>query len=238
MGLTLSTEEKSLLIDGVEINITRKFIKTLRMRILPPDGKVKLSAPMFVSKKNIKQFVNSQLGWIRKYQQYYQSQPKPAELYFSQGEEHYFLGSKYRLELINQFKGKQQVVFDGHQLKMYVRTSSSVSQKEKLLSNWYRAEIKKRVPVLLAKWQPLMGKKVLDWRIKKMKTRWGTCNINKKRIWLNLELIKKSPECIEYVLVHEMLHLYERYHNQRFYRYMDQFLPNWKSTKKRLNCLS
>ncbi|MFK5984409.1 MAG: SprT family zinc-dependent metalloprotease [Pseudomonadota bacterium] len=241
MGLTSSPRRKNasfkqslLKIADIEIHITRKPIKNMRMSISAADGKVKISAPLFIADKTINEFVNAQLNWIKKHQVHYQALPKPVELTYCQGEQHYFLGQMFQLDIVELSQGFQKVQIDGQNLKLYIKENSSLLQREKLLDDWYRSEIKKRIPELLFKWQLIIGKKVLDWRIRKMKTRWGTCNINKKRIWLNLELIKKSPECLEYVLVHEMVHLYERYHNQRFYSYMDQFLPNWKSLREQL----
>ena len=105
------------------------------------------------------------------------------------------------------------------------------------MTEWYRKELRELIPPLIAKWEPILGVRVNEFGIKKMKTRWGSCNPEVKRIWLNLELAKKSPTCIEYVLVHEMAHLLERSHNETFVAYMDKFLPNWRAIKAELNGL-
>jgi len=118
---------------------------------------------------------------------------------------------------------------------MYITQRASVEAKEKLMNEWYSAEFKKRIPVLLAKWQPVIGRKVSEFMVRKMKTRWGSCNIQKQRICLNLGLAKKPPECIEYILVHEMVHLLERNHNQVFKKHMDKFLAKWCSHRDLLN---
>ena len=120
-------------------------------------------------------------------------------------------------------------LLESDQLQMFVNPGTTIDNKEKLLNQWYRTQLNQRIPALLDKWQPVIGKKVSEWDIKKMKTRWGSCNIVKKRIWLNLELAKKPPECLEYVFVHEMVHLLEPYHNARFKGFMDKFLPQWRN---------
>ncbi len=114
---------------------------------------------------------------------------------------------------------------------LFVKPETSKSNMALIVTSWYRNQLKNKIPILLEKWQPIVGVQVNDWRVKKMKTKWGSCNISAKRIWINLELAKKSPECLEYILVHELVHLHERHHNENFMKLMDQFLPNWRVSR-------
>jgi predicted metal-dependent hydrolase len=220
----------------MEINIIRKKIKHLRMTVSPPNGEVKISAPLAVSDYTIRDFIITQFSWIKKHQSKYLKRIMPAKINYGSGEWHYFLGNAYQLTVIEiQSKAYKKVTLADKLIIIFVKPNTSLDKREKLLYEWYRSEINKIIPQLIRKWEPIIGKTVLEWRTKKMKTRWGSCNIKAKRIWLNLELAKKPPECIEYVLVHEMVHLLERYHNKTFYQYMDQFLPPWKNYRKLLN---
>ncbi|MBU0960972.1 MAG: M48 family metallopeptidase, partial [Proteobacteria bacterium] len=119
-------------------------------------------------------------------------------------------------------------------IRLHVSNGTTSLKRIQLLHEWYRAQLKIRIPGLLERWQPRVQRKVSEWHIKKMKTRWGTCNITKSRIWLNLELAKKPEECLEYILVHEMVHLLERCHNKQFYEHMDRLLPMWRNVDRLL----
>ena len=220
----------------LEISIIRKKIKHLRMTISPPCGEVKISAPIAVSDYTIHEFIIAQLSWIKKHQTKYLNQTNQMQINYDSGESHYFWGQIYQLNIIEiKSKNHKNVKLDKNTMTLFIKPNASHDRREKILYEWYRSEIQKIVPNLIKKWEPIIGKTISEWRIRKMKTRWGSCNIKVKRIWLNIELAKKPPECIEYVLVHEMVHLLERYHNKNFYQYMDHFLPKWKSYRKLLN---
>jgi predicted metal-dependent hydrolase len=224
-----------LTVNGIEVQIVRKDIKNLHLAVYPPDGRVRVAVPKHVTDDNVRLAVISKLRWIKKQQQDFKEQPRQSERQYLSGECHYVFGKRYRLELIER-DGKPEVKpLRSGKLQLFVRPESSVEVKEKALNAWYREELKKVIPVLLEKWQPIVGKEASDWGIRKMKTKWGSCNIEQRRIWLNLELAKKPTECLEYILVHELVHLYERNHNQRFMKLLDQFLPNWRTNKKTLN---
>lgn len=224
-----------LTVNGIEVQIVRKDIKNLHLAVYPPDGRVRVAVPKHVTDDNVRLAVISKLRWIKKQQQDFKEQPRQSERQYLSGECHYVFGKRYRLELIER-DGKPEVKpLRSGKLQLFVRPGSSVEVKEKALNAWYREELKKAIPELLEKWQPIVGKEARDWGIKKMKTKWGSCNIEQRRIWLNLELAKKPTECLEYILVHELVHLYERNHNQRFMKLLDQFLPNWRTNKKTLN---
>ena len=224
-----------LTVKGIDVQIVRKDIKNLHLVVFPPDGNVRVTVPNHITDDNVRLAVVSKLNWIKKQQKNFANQPRQAQRQYITGECHYCFGVRCRLEVI-ECVGKHEVILNkSGKLIIYVNTDTTVTNKGKLLNEWYRAELKKHIPELIEKWQPIIGKDVSEWGIKKMKTRWGSCNINKKRIWLNLELAKKPIECLEYVLVHEMVHLHERYHNERFKAFMDKFLPKWKTCRDILN---
>jgi len=151
------------------------------------------------------------------------------------GESHYLLGRRYRLRVLEQ-DGPNRIELKGNsELAIRDRPGTGRDKREQVLNEWYRRHLKSLVPGLIARWQPVIGVRVADWGVKKMKTRWGSCNVRDQRVWLNLELAKKPPHCLEYVLVHEMVHLLERHHNKRFKALMDQFMPQWRLYRDELN---
>jgi len=179
--------------------------------------------------------VVSKLSWIRRHQKTFADQPRQSQREMISGESHYFLGRCYRLT-VTERNGPNRITLNGtSNLTMQLRPGTDRDKREQLLNTWYRQHMKELVPDLISKWQPIIGVQVADWGIKKMKTRWGSCNTRDHRVWLNLELAKKSLDCIEYVLVHEMVHLLERKHSERFKALMDQFLPQWRLNRDELN---
>jgi len=222
-------------VNGIDVQVVRKDIKNLHLGVYPPNGHVRVAVPEHVSDDNVRLAVVSKLSWIKKQQRDFKDQPRQSERAYVSGECHYFLGRRYRLELIERVGKAEVTTFKSGKLKMVVKPGTSIERKEKLLNAWYREELKKIIPELLSKWQPIIGRQADDWGIKKMKTKWGSCNIEKHRIWLNLELAKKPPECLEYILVHELVHLLERQHNDRFRAHLDRFLPQWRHCRDMLN---
>lgn len=222
-------------VSGIEVEVVRKGIKNLHLAVYPPEGRVRVAVPENITDDNIRLAVISKLGWIKKQQLDFKEQPRQSERLYVSGECHYFFGRRCRLELIEQNAKPEVRLLKSGKLKLFVRPGTTVESKERLLNGWYREEMRRVIPELLSKWQPVVGKQAKDWGIKKMKTKWGSCNIERQRIWLNLELAKKPPECLEYILVHELVHLHERNHNMRFQELLDKFLPNWRTCKKTLN---
>jgi len=227
---------KKLIINDIEIELTKKNIKNIYLSVHPPDGRVKISAPYHMDTDSIRLFVISKLPWIKKQQEKFINQERQSKREYVSGESHYFLGQRYLLNVIYTNKRKQGgEIRNKKYIDLYVRENASKDSRERVMNEWYRKELKNLITPLLEKWEPIIGVKVNEFGIKKMKTRWGSCNTKDKRIWLNLELAKKSPACIEYVLVHEMVHLLEKSHNEVFKAYMDKFLPNWRAIKAELN---
>lgn len=230
----MSTTSSALIVSDIPIDITRKNIKRLHLSVYPPAGQVKVSAPLFMTDDHIRLAVVSRLKWIRTQQKQFQDQLRQTERRMISGESHYLWGSRYRLEVIYQ-AGKHEVSLKNNHLFMSVSPATTQENREKLLADYYRQQLKQQIPPLLDKWQPIIGRNVSHWGIKRMKTKWGSCTPEAARIWLNLELAKKPVECLEYVLVHEMVHLLEANHGEVFVGYMDTLLPQWKSVKKLLN---
>ncbi|SDZ03632.1 M48 family metallopeptidase [Tindallia californiensis] len=231
------TKTSFLFIDELKVEILRKKIKNMNLSVHPPDGRVRLSVPKGVDEEALRFFLTSRVPWIKKQQHRLENQEQSFPKDYIAGESHYVAGESYSLNIIEDHKEKQRVEIGNRkkELDLYVRPGKDKSKREKIMQEFYRKYLKEKIPELIRKWEPVMGVKVEDWGVKRMKTRWGTCNIRDKRIWINLDLGKKHPRCLEYIVVHEMTHLLERYHNERFKSYMDNFLPDWRSIKKELN---
>ncbi len=224
-----------LIVQDLPIKIVRKPIKNLSIRIYPPEGNIRVTAPLYLTDDQIQLAVISRIDWIKKHQANFQAQPRQLSQELISGESHYIFGDCYQLEVI-ECPGQHRIAaLDNRRLQLFINPGTSTKNRALVLSRWYREQLKLKIPNLLDKWQTIIGEQVTDWGIKKMKTRWGSCNINKRRIWLNLELAKKPIECLEYVLVHELVHLLERHHNQRFKAYMNQYLPQWQQSHEILH---
>lgn len=219
----------------MRVEVVRKPIKNLHLSVHPPEGRVRVSAPQRIDDEAVRLAVVSRLPWIQRHQRSFADQPRQSKREMVSGESHYFRGRRYRLR-VAEHNGPNRVSINGtSELKMRVRPGTGESRREQLLNDWYRRYMKDLLPDLISKWQPVIGVQVEDWGVKKMKTRWGSCNTRDHRVWLNLELAKKSPQCLEYTLVHEMVHLLERHHTQRFKALMDRFMPEWRLYRDELN---
>lgn len=225
----------ALNINGIEIEFYRKDIKNVHLSVHPPAGRVRLAVPEDMDEEAIRLFVISKLAWIKKQRKQFKLQDRQSVREFVSGESHYFLGSRYLMNVIESPEKQRVELRNKKYMDLYVRPDSTREQREKVVNEWYRTELKQMVPEYIEKWESIMGVTVEDWGIKLMRTKWGTCNESARRIWLNLELAKKNPRCLEYIIVHEMVHFLERNHNERFKAYMDQYLPNWRGIRAELN---
>ena len=228
---------KRILIGELEIEIVRKDIKNIHLAVYPPHGKVRLAYPKDVNENTIRLYAISKLSWIKKQQRKFVQQDRLTSRNYLDRETHYLFGKKYLLKVIVENKPAQVTIKRKTVIELSVRPGSTKEQKQKVLEDYYREELKERITVLLDKWQKKTGIKVNDFGVKKMKTKWGTCNREAKRIWLNLELAKKPIQCLEYIIVHEMVHILERHHNDRFQHLLKQYMPKWKHLKQELNNL-
>ncbi len=217
----------TVLLSGYQVVLTRKKIKHIHLRICPPDGELRLSAPLHISLETIEKFITYKLPWIEKAVDTMQTRKQIAIPNYKDGELHYFLGQPYTLK-ITEFAGANGIkLHNDFVMEVLTIKTASFEQVEKILFTWYRNELRRLIPDLLTKWEPLVGVYALEWRIKRMKTRWGSCNPAKKRIWLSLELIKRPAACLEYILVHELTHLLEPSHKPHFYSLLTSFMPDW-----------
>jgi predicted metal-dependent hydrolase len=223
-------------IGSLFLQLNRKAIKNLHISVLPPDGRIRVSAPQQMTDTAIRMAVVSRIPWIKKQQRDFAAQPRQSDREMVSGECHYFWGKRHRLNLIERI-GRHEVKISGGKIHLFVNPGTTIENRALVLSEFYRTELKKQVEKLIPEWQQRMAVKVTGWSVKKMKTKWGSCNVGAKRIWLNLELAKKPPECLEYILVHELVHLLERKHNERFREYMDKFMANWRERRDLLNKL-
>lgn len=224
---------KLIQIQNQPVQLVRKRIKNLNLSVRGPEGQVRVSAPLRTSEQDIRLFVESRLGWIRKHQGRLAQLPARPQFNYVSGELHPFMGREYLLQ-VSPAASRRVYMGRGGVLHLQLPAASVAAERQQLLEAWYREQLQQRIPPLIEKYQPRMGVRVAQWRIRKMKTRWGTCNIAKRRIWINLELAKLPAACLEYIVVHEMTHLLERGHNARFYALMDRFLPNWQAQQGRL----
>jgi len=227
----------NIIIGDIQVEIIKKNIKNIHLSVHPPNGRVRIAAPLTMNDEAIRIFAISKLSWIKKQRAKFQEQERQSEREYVSGESHYYQGIRYLLNVVYTNKKQRVEISKNNQLDLYVREGSSTEQRKKVMMEWYRNELKKQIPDLIAKWEKKIGVKVNSWGVKLMKTKWGTCNPTAKRIWVNLELAKKNPRCLEYIVVHEMIHLLEKHHNERFYTYLEQFIPNWKEIKSELNGL-
>jgi predicted metal-dependent hydrolase len=224
-------------IGSLEVLVVRKPIKNLHLSILPPYGRIRVSSPLHMKDDAIRSLVATRIPWIRKQRARFEAQERQGPREYVSGESHFVFGKPHRLEVVYE-SGTPHVRVNGkNKVILQVRPNSSLARREQVLREWYRNELRLISTQLLGTWQERIGVAAASWGIKRMKTRWGTCNQRARRIWLNLELVKKPIACIEYVVVHELLHLIEKRHNERFVNLMTEHLPKWRSSKEELNRL-
>jgi hypothetical protein len=231
----VTTKQSRLEVNGISVEVVRKNIKNLHLAVYPPNGRVRVAAPLRLDDDAVRLAIVSRLGWIRKQQQRFEQQNRQSQREMVSGESHYFMGRRYRLNVIEHNAPATLRLTNNTTMELRIRPGSDRDKREAVLYRWYRRQLQELIPQLIARWEPELGVTVAEWGIKKMKTRWGTCNTNARRIWLNLELAKKPVSCLEYVVVHEMVHLLERHHNDRFKAYMDRFMPQWRLQRDLLN---
>lgn len=229
------TETHQIKISGLVVDVVRKDIKNLHLGVYPPMGRVRVAVPLRVSDEAVRLAVISRLSWIKRQKTKFTTQARQSMREYVSGESHYFQGRRYRLNVVYQNATPRVAIRNKSSIDLYVREGSEREQREKVLLTWYRQQLKELIPALIVQWEPIIGVQVAEWHVKQMKTKWGTCNIEAQRIWLNLELAKKSKQCLEYIVVHEMVHLLERHHNDHFIELMNKFMPQWRLHREVLN---
>jgi predicted metal-dependent hydrolase len=227
---------KQIELGNIVIDVEQKDIKNIHLSVYPPEGKVRISAPERMDLDTIRVFAISKLQWIKNQQLAFKKQDRETPREYLTRESHYFLGERHLLKVIKQ-DATPKIVLRKSAIEMHTRPNTTQEKRKELLDEWYRSELKKIAPQLIEKWEKKIGVKAEAYGIKKMRTRWGTCNPKAKRIWLNLELAKKPVECIEYIVVHELVHLIEARHNETFRRLMNEHMPKWSFYRDELNRL-
>ena|ERR1035437_1735612 len=230
----MNTNQDTIELGDICLNVIRKDIKNVHLSVHPPFGRVTISAPVRMELETIRLFSIAKLGWIRKQQTKFRNQKRESPREFTTRESHYYLGKRYLLKVI-EHNATPKIILKHECIELYVRQGTTKEQKEAILHAWYRQQLKEIVMPLIVKLEKKMDVKVSDITIRAMKTKWGTCNTIDKRILLNTELAKKPIEAIEYVLIHEMVHLLERNHNDKFIAHMNIFSPKWKHLREELN---
>jgi predicted metal-dependent hydrolase len=231
----MSIETRQITVSGIQVSIVRKAIKNLHLGVYPPNGRVRVAAPLRVSDDAVRLAVIAKLGWIRRQRARFEAQIRQSEREMVSGESHYFLGRRFRLQVAHGDGRARVVMRPKSTLELHVQRGATAEQRNRVLLAWYRRELRKLIPPLLEKWQAVLGVQIDWWGIKRMKTRWGSCNAQARRVWLNLELAKKPALCLEYLVVHELAHLIERHHNDGFIAIMDKHLPQWRHYREELN---
>lgn len=220
----------------IAIAVVRKNIKNIHLRIYPPAGNVLISAPLRMNLDTIRVFAVSKLDWIAKHQQKIRSRVRETPREFVDRESHYLWGKCYPLNLL-EIANSSQIELRHDCLLLQVPPGTDLVEKRAIFDEFYHQQMEAAIPPLIDKWERLMGVTIARFNVRKMKTKWGSCTPSLGTIRFNLELAKKTPECLEYVVVHELVHLLEPSHNYRFVAFMDAFLPEWRSYQSELNRL-
>ncbi len=223
----------NIVVSGLEIAIERKDIKNLHIGVYPPNGKIRVATPIKLNDEAVRLAVISRLSWIKRQQQSFIKQPRQTKREMVSGESHYLFGKRYLLD-VKYENTKYQIVKEHAKLELIVKENTTIENRLKVLEKYYRENLSIELEKLISKWKNIIGVKINSWKIQKMKTKWGSCNIEDKRLLFNLELAKVPIKCIEYIVVHELLHLLERHHNDNFKILMDRYISDWQSRKESL----
>ncbi len=219
-----------------DADVTLKDIKNVHLSVMPPTGHVRISAPERMSLDTIRVYAISKLGWIKNQQRKLRAQDRETPREYLEAESHYVWGKRRQLTIV-ETKTSTHIELTHKTIQLHVRPGTDEPKRQSILESWYRDELREAAVPLIAKWEPIIGVEVTGLFIRRMKTKWGSCNHNARTIRLNTDLAKKPPECLEYLVVHEMIHIHESTHNARFRSLMDLHLPNWEHLRQRLNSL-
>lgn len=230
--MSISNQTK-ITVSNLEIVIDRKDIKNLHIGVYPPHGKIRVATPLSLNDEAVRLAVISKLSWIKKQREAFLNQPRQSKREMVTGESHYLFGKRYLLDVIYR-NGKHEIVKKHGKLELYVQDGTSTENRIKVLEDFYRACLRDELVKFVEKCEKTIGVNLSNWKIQKMKTKWGSCNIEAKRVLFNLKLAKVPIECIEYIVVHELLHLKERHHNENFKVMMKSHINDWKSRKEKL----
>ena len=218
------------------VQVFRKDIRNIHLSVYPPEGRVVISCPSRHSLEKIRAYALAKLAWIRKQQRRFQAQQRESQRKYIDRESHYIWGKRY-LMCVATTDTAARVEQSPKKITLHVQPGTTLEKREELYEEWMRLKLKSAITPLIAKWQPILGVNVKGFFVQRMKTKWGSCSPTRGTIRLNTELAKKPRQCLEYIVVHEMLHLLEPTHNERFRILLDRFMPRWKERRKTLNSL-
>lgn len=228
-------QQKQIIVSGISVLVNKKNIKNLHLYVKPPLGRVEVSAPLLMSEKSIENFVRSNMGWVKKQQQKFEDQPRMTERQYVSGETYYIWGKQYFLKFED--SNKRFFKIDGNTIILGMKAAATAAQREKYVREEFRKILMAQLDRLVPKWEEKTGLYCDSYKTKYMTTRWGTCNAKAKRIWINLQMVEKPLECLEYIILHEIVHLKVHNHGKDFVKMMDTFMPDWKEKKNLLNGL-
>ena len=230
----MTTESHFIRVGDFDVEVVRKRIKNIHLATYPPDGRVRIAVPEHIDDGAVRMAVVEKAGWIRRQQAAFTKQERYSPREYVDGESHWVWGQRYRLRVV-ETHGRHTAKVRGRRLELHVRAGATRDQREAALTRWYREELSQALPPLLEKWETVVGASASDWGIKRMRTKWGSCNPTARRLWFNLDLATKPPQCLEYVVVHELVHLIDSSHGEGFMALMDRALPTWRGTRDLLN---
>ena len=214
--------------------VIKKDIKNIHLSVYPPSGTVRISAPLKMKMDDIRVYAISRLGWIKKQQDKLKKQERETQREYIDQESHYLWGKRYLLKVVVE-DGIPTVELKHDKIILHIHPRTNNDKRRAVLEAWYRDKLKDAIPPLIAKWEKLVGVQIKKFYVRRMKTKWGSCNPTVKSIRINTELAKKPPECLEYIVVHELVHLIEPTHNSRFLALMDHLMPKWSFYRDSLN---
>lgn len=230
----MSTASAYLTVRGIDVDVIYKDIKNLHIGVYPPIGRVRVAAPQRLDDDQVRLAVIQRLPWIKRQRKELQDTPRQSEREMVSGESHYVWGVRRRLKVVER-PGRAHLEIDGERLVLYASADATPERRREVLDRWYRDQLRETLPDLIARWEQRLEVSVPKWTIRRMKTKWGSCNRETRHIWFNVELAKKHPDCLEYIVVHEIAHYFERNHGERFTKLMDGYLPDWRSRRDQLN---
>lgn len=225
---------RHLTVAGIQVDVVYKDIKNLHIGVYPPQGRVRVAAPLRLDDDAVRLALVQRLSWIKRQRQQLKNADRQSQREMVSGESHYVWGNRYRLKIVDR-PGKAHVEMESDRLILYVPTGIAIDQRRQLLEKWYRQQLRAVLPDLVVEWESKIGVKIARWTIRRMKTKWGSCNPTTGHVLLNVELAKKHPDSLEYIAVHEMVHILERGHGKRFKALMDSFIPDWRARREQLN---
>lgn len=230
----MSTGNAYLTVAGIDVDVVYKDIKNLHIGVYPPVGRVRVAAPLRLDDDAVRLALVQRLPWIRRQRDRLQAADRQSQREMVSGESHFVWGNRLRLKVIER-PGRAHIETDSDRLLLYLAPQTAAERRREMLDRWYREQLRRAIPDVIAKWEPALGVAVRRWTIRRMKTKWGSCNRETGHIWFNIELAKKHPDSLEYITVHEMTHLLERGHGERFTKLIDRVMPDWRARRDQLN---